>query len=131
MVRQFALKNPPLAILRERENIFKLLSGTTNDSLQKNYKDFTIDPKTRYKGFDTKRVSNMTSLKGLYDTDDRENADYTIASPSNDAMIHKPIRKRTSSGKNNFYIIFIFCIKTLYTLHITCCSMALAGRTLK
>ena len=105
MVRQFAQKHPPLSILRERENIFKLLGSSSNDSLQKNYKAFTIDPRTRYSGFDTKRISNMTSLKGLYDTDDLESADMTISSPTSSPMptVKKTAtRKRSTSGKFSY-----------------------------
>lgn len=102
MVRQFALKHPPLSVLRERENIFKLLGSSSNDSLQKNYAAYTIDPRTRYSGFDTKRVSNMTSLKGLYDTDDLESADMTLTSPSSSPITpakKAASRKRSTSGK--------------------------------
>lgn len=107
MVRQFALKHPPLSVLRERENIFKLLGSSSNDSLQKNYAAYTIDPRTRYSGFDTKRVSNMTSLKGLYDTDDLESADMTLTSPSSSPMATSAkkvaSRKRSTSGKRFGY----------------------------
>ena len=90
-----------MAVIRERENIFKLLSGTTNDSLQKNHKAFTIDPKTRYTAFDSKKVSNIALLKTLYDTDDKENADFTVMSPQaaeKEAVISRR-RRRSSSGK--------------------------------
>lgn len=87
--------------MRERENIYKLLSGTTNDSLQKNYKAFTIDPKTRYSAFDSKKVSNMMSLKSLYDTDDPENADFSVLSPLQTKEAYQrraQTRRRLSSG---------------------------------
>lgn len=101
LIKQFSGPSPPLAIMRERENIYKLLSGTTNDSLQKNYKTFTIDPKTRYTAFDSKKVSNMVSLKSLYDTDDVENADFSVMSPvqlkeAQQRRAHT--RRRLSSG---------------------------------
>ena len=101
MIKQFCSNHPPLACVRERENIYKLLSGTTNDSLQKNHKLFTIDPKTRYTAFDSKKVSNMTSLHSLYDTDDKENADFSVLSPQQkekDIATVKRRRKSSSGG---------------------------------
>jgi len=94
-VKQFALKFPPLALIRERENVFKLLSASTNDSLQKNYAAYTIDPKTRYSALDTKKVINLDSLKCLYDTDDVESADLTINSPSLKPRLAAAAKKRT------------------------------------
>ena len=82
MIRQYALKFPPLFVLRERENIFKLLSGTNPESLQKNYKAYTIDPFTRYSNLNPNLSTNVALLKGLYDTDDPENADYSIPEPT-------------------------------------------------
>lgn len=105
MIKQFCSGHPPLACIRERENIFKLLSGTTNDSLQKNHKLFTIDPKTRYTAFDSKKVLNISSLHSLYDTDDKENADYSILSPQQkekDTTIVKRRRKSSSGGMITF-----------------------------
>lgn len=101
MIKQFCSNHPPLACVRERENIYKLLSGITNDSLQKNHKLFTIDPKTRYTAFDSKKVSNMTSLHSLYDTDDKENADFSVLSPQQkekDIATVKRRRKSSSGG---------------------------------
>jgi len=100
MIKQYCNNHPPLAVVRERENIYKLLSGTTNESLQKNHKAFTIDPKTRYTAFDSKKVSNIASLHSLYDTDDKENADFSVTSPQQkekDISFAKR-RRKSSSG---------------------------------
>ena len=72
---------PPLAILRERENVFKLLSVTDSKDLQKNHKAFTINPATRYSNLNQVQPFNVNYLKKLYDTDDPENADYTLPEP--------------------------------------------------
>ena len=101
MIKQFCSNHPPLACVRERENIYKLLSGTTNDTLQKNHKLFTIDPKTRYTAFDSKKVSNISSLHSLYDTDDKENADFSVLSPQQkekETTIVKRCRRSSSGG---------------------------------
>ncbi|XP_066920483.1 uncharacterized protein [Clytia hemisphaerica] len=100
LIKQYCSNHPPLACVRERENIYKLLSGITNDSLQKNHKAFTIDPKTRYTAFDSRKVSNIASLQSLYDTDDLENADLSVTSPQQkekDTSFVKK-RRRSSSG---------------------------------
>jgi hypothetical protein len=103
-IRQFALGKPPLAILLERENIFKLLPQTGNDTQQANFKAYTINPSTRYKALTTNKVSNLEALKQLYDTDDLENADLSleIRADMPVSMIsptRKTARKRLSSGK--------------------------------
>ena len=99
MIKQYCSNHPPLACVRERENIYKLLSGTTNESLKKNHKLFTIDPTTRYTAFDSKKVSNISSLHSLYDTDDKD-ADFSVMSPQQnekDTTFVKR-RRRSSSG---------------------------------
>jgi hypothetical protein len=70
MIRNFATKKPPLAILRERENIFKLLPTTTAENQQNNYLRYIIDPLTRYKAPELNKVHDLPALKELYDTDD-------------------------------------------------------------
>ena len=81
MIRLFGMKMSPLAVLRERENIFKLLPATDSSHLQKNYKAFTINPSTRYSNLNQVASVNVAFLKKLYDTDDPENADYSLPEP--------------------------------------------------
>ncbi|XP_065647799.1 uncharacterized protein LOC101241235 isoform X1 [Hydra vulgaris] len=95
-VCQFAKNVPPLIILRDRENVFKLLSGVTNDQLQKNYNAFTINPLTRYSAFDAKKIKNLNTLKKLYDTDDVQNADLTASSPHSPRSPKKIFRNQRS-----------------------------------
>ena len=106
---------PPLAVLRERENVFKLLSLTDSKDLQKNYKAFTINPATRYSNVNQVQPFNATYLKTLYDTDDPDNADFSLPEP----VIHRrfdigpsatmpPPKSRRKSGRlfwqvNNIY----------------------------
>ena len=96
---------PPLAVLRERENVFKLLSGTDPNDLQKSHKAFTINPMTRYSNLNHVQSVNAGYLKKLYDTDDPENADYTLPEPvvssrfeiGHSATMPPPRSKRKSS----------------------------------
>ena len=79
MIRSFALDKPPLQILGERENIYKLLSNTDSGNLHKNYAAYTINPNTRYMSISHKRVREVYHL---YDTDDPVNADFSLGSPT-------------------------------------------------
>eukprot|EP00794_Sanderia_malayensis_P015645 gene15645-17224_t len=107
MIRLFGMNKAPLTVLWEREKIFKLLSGTNSEHLQKNYKSFTIDPKTRYANLNHSAAANVAFLKKLYDTDDPDNADFTL--PENiiaakfevgrATTLQLPRSKRKSIGK--------------------------------
>jgi hypothetical protein len=47
MVRSWSLQANPLGVLEEREGLYNMLSQTTDENLCKNYKSYTLDPKTR------------------------------------------------------------------------------------
>lgn len=79
MLRSFAMDRPPLQVLSERENIYKLLSATSVDNLRKNYDAYTINPSTRYVNLNLKRVKEVYHL---YDADDPVNADFRVGSPT-------------------------------------------------
>ena len=79
MIRSFSLDKPPLQILCERENIYKLLSNTDSGNLHKNYAAYTINPNSRYMSISHKRVREVYHL---YDTDDPVNADFSLGSPT-------------------------------------------------
>ena len=70
LFRQWCLARVnPLEILTERENVYKLLSQTTDGGglLKDSYKSFTIKPDTRYKSI-PKKIDHEKILS-LYDTD--------------------------------------------------------------
>ena len=79
MLRSFAMDRPPLQVLSERENIYKLLSATTVDNLRKKFEAYTINPFTRYIDLNLKRVKEVYHL---YDSDDPVNADFRVGSPT-------------------------------------------------
>ena len=79
MLRSFAMDRPPLQVLSERENIYKLLSATTVNNLRKKFEAYTINPFTRYVDLNLKRVKEVYHL---YDSDDPVNADFRVGSPS-------------------------------------------------
>ena len=78
MIRSFAQDKPPLQILSERENIYRLLSGTSPENLQKDHTKYTINPSSRYLQITHKKVREVYHL---YDTDDAVNADFSLGSP--------------------------------------------------
>eukprot|EP00095_Tigriopus_kingsejongensis_P000377 snap_masked-scaffold1811_size27320-processed-gene-0.0 protein:Tk00377 transcript:snap_masked-scaffold1811_size27320-processed-gene-0.0-mRNA-1 annotation:"hypothetical protein D910_10638" len=70
LLRQWAMARVnPLEILTERENIYKLLSQTTDGggNLRDNYKNFTTNPETRYRSI-PKKIDHEKILH-LYDSD--------------------------------------------------------------
>lgn len=106
MIRLYGMKMPPLAVLRERENVFKLLSGTDPKDLQKNHNGFTINPNTRYSNLNQVMSVTLADLKKLYDTDDPETADYTLPEPIVPSQFQlgrsatmPPPKSRRKSGK--------------------------------
>ncbi|XP_055616904.1 F-actin-monooxygenase Mical [Toxorhynchites rutilus septentrionalis] len=62
-------KNSPLAVLAQRESIYRLLAQTTPENLQRDIGSYTLDPCTRYPNLNRSSV-NMTQVKHLLDTDD-------------------------------------------------------------
>lgn len=81
MVRSFAQDKPPLQILSERENIYRLLSGTSAENLHKDHAKYTINPSSRYLHIAHKKVREVYHL---FDTDDAVNADFSLGSPAAD-----------------------------------------------
>ncbi len=115
MIRLFGMNKPPLTVLWEREKIFKLLSGTDSQHLQKNYKSYTIDPKTRYSNLSHGSCANIPFLKKLYDTDDPEKADYSLPETLvskfevGRAATMNPPRNRRKSSEIVFCVVFCPC----------------------
>jgi len=78
MVRAWAMQSSnPLKVLQERENIYSVLSQTTDDGINKNYPKYTIDPRTRYKNIPT--TSKDEKIIAMYDTDNKEEMRYLEA----------------------------------------------------
>ena len=94
----------PLQVLEERENIYSLLSQTTDDSLKTNFTKFTIDPRTRYKNIPTS--SKDEKIISLYDTDNKEEMRYLeekFKSKSYfDSMAYQNIMRRYKALKAPF-----------------------------
>lgn len=99
-------------MLRDRENVYKLLSASTHDNTQKNHSLYTIDPKTRYQSLDVKKVTNLENLTSLYDTDDLS-ADMTLSSPlpQKRYVLKKKtaVERRKSGGSKSFFLILDIC----------------------
>lgn len=105
MIRSWSMVNSnPLQVLEERENIYSLLSQTTDDSLKTNFTKFTIDPRTRYKNIPTS--SKDEKIISLYDTDNKEEMRYLeekFKSKSYfDSMAYQNIMRRYKALKAPF-----------------------------
>jgi hypothetical protein len=65
-IKRLTMNHNELELLCERESIYQLLSHTTQDTVNKNYQEYTIDPTTRYKNLKPKIFSEI-QIKYLYD----------------------------------------------------------------
>ncbi|XP_055597673.1 F-actin-monooxygenase Mical isoform X2 [Uranotaenia lowii] len=62
-------KNSALAVLAQRESIYRLLAQTTPENLHRDIGAYTLDPSTRYPNLNKSSV-NVIQIKHLLDTDD-------------------------------------------------------------
>jgi len=62
-----------LEILAERESIFRLLPQTTSENIAKDYKNYTVDPTTRYPNLN-KYLYSSHQMEKLYINDDGDTA---------------------------------------------------------
>lgn len=116
MVRSFAQDKPPLQILSERENIYRLLSGTSNENMHKNYASYTINPSSRYTHIPQKRIHEVYHL---YDTDDPVNADFSLGSPQGILSNKGEKAKIFSIAAQRCKLPYIvFCSQVVYSIHV-------------
>ena len=99
-----------LEILAERESIFRLLPQTTSENIAKDYKNYTVDPTTRYPNLNKYLYANH-QMAFLYVSDDESKAEiprrnYTpscneiathVPSFSSRPMVRQPQRNRAGS----------------------------------
>jgi len=74
MLRSWSLQSNPLGVLEERENLYSMLSQTTDENLNKNFKNYSLDPRSRYKNIP--RPTKDEKILALYDTDNKEEMRY-------------------------------------------------------
>ena len=75
MVRQWAAGDmTPIEIMEEREAILKLLPQTTPENLTKDYKNISIEPRTRYPNIPIQLIRSQ-EVRHLYNSDTPDNAD--------------------------------------------------------
>ena len=65
-MRGWGLGQEPLALLAERDSIFRLLAQTTPENISKNFDEFSINPATRYPNLNKSSVS-PNRIKHLFD----------------------------------------------------------------
>jgi len=104
MIRSWSMQSNPLQVLEERENLYSMLSQTTDDGIKTNYTKFTIDPRTRYKSIPTN--SKDEKIIALYDTDNKEEMRYLeekFKSKSYfDSLAYQNIMRRYKALKSPF-----------------------------
>ncbi|KFD71045.1 hypothetical protein M514_02619 [Trichuris suis] len=69
MIRNYGLgRMSILEVLAERESVYKLLAQSTPETLHRNLKGYTIDPKTRYPSVECTLLPSQ--VESLFDTDE-------------------------------------------------------------
>ncbi|XP_013886872.1 F-actin-monooxygenase mical1 isoform X2 [Austrofundulus limnaeus] len=68
VVRSWGLSVPHLKVLAERESIYQVLSQTTPENTNKNYSQYSIDPKTRYQRLNLCSIQDH-QVHHLYDAE--------------------------------------------------------------
>lgn len=97
MIRSVATEDRTLEeALHDREVIYKLLSNTKQEDLNKNYSQYTIDPRTRY-------TSQVAQNKELYKEEPkrpefRRNSSFEIEQPRNRTVSEIVQREQVPSG---------------------------------
>merc|ERR1712106_882100 len=104
MIRSWSMQSNPLQVLEERENIYSILSQTTDNGIKTNYSKFTIDQRTRSKSIPA--TSKDEKIIALYDTDNKEEMRYLeekFKSKSYfDSLAYQNIRRRYKALKSPF-----------------------------
>ena len=103
-MKQWSLQRVnPLEILTERENIYKLLSQTTDgpsSQLKDGHKSYTLNPNTRYRTV-PKKIDHEKILE-LYDTDAPEELDFLrekfVGKQYFDTKEHRTLLQRLRKG---------------------------------
>lgn len=93
-------RNSILAVLAQRESIYRLLAQTTPANLHRDINKYTLDPVTRYPALNQSSVKPI-NVKHLLDTDDLSLLEQTFASSDvpNVAQQVTNKRKRLANGK--------------------------------
>ncbi|MFH4978331.1 hypothetical protein AB6A40_005040 [Gnathostoma spinigerum] len=109
MIRSYGLnKQGTMALLAERESIYRLLGQATSDNLQKQVHKYTIDPRTRYVSFEVS--VEPYEISHLIDTDNPRNVEVDKALP----LAHKTSVHDQNTPFISRYRLLRFCQRTLY-----------------
>lgn len=120
-------RNSILAVLAQRESIYRLLAQTTPENLHRDTGSYTIDPATRYPNLIRTAVAPH-QVKHLLDTDDPTLLEQTFIDSNALHVVPETLvrRKRRTGGK--FIVIFRNVLKRFYKYsHLTllfprCCT---------
>lgn len=100
-------RNSSLAVLAQRESVYRLLAQTTPENIQRNVGAYTLEPASRYPNFNRSAVT-VYHVKNLLDTDDPSLLEQTFADTSVvPAIPDIPIRrKRRTAGEFLHFFLF-------------------------
>jgi hypothetical protein len=89
-------KNSPLAVIAQRESIYRLLAQTTPENLHRDIGSYTLEPTTRYPNLNKSSV-HIPQIKHLLDTDDptlleQTHLDTSIMTSTSETMLRRKRR---------------------------------------
>lgn len=102
-------RNSILAVLAQRESIYRLLAQTTPENLHRDIGSYTLDPATRYPNLNRTAVGPH-QVKHLMVTDDPQLLEQTFVDTNALHAIQETLirRKRRTGGENHFFFARIF-----------------------
>jgi hypothetical protein len=71
MIRGYALNKNTCDLFNERENIYQILSQTTNENLSRDHHKYSLDPVTRYSNLKTYQMP-LGSIENIQTCTDQE-----------------------------------------------------------
>lgn len=114
-------RNSILAVLAQRESIYRLLAQTTPENLHRDIGSYTLDPATRYPNLNKASV-NVLQVKHLLDTDDSSLHEQTFIDTNalHAAPEPAPRRKRRTGDTVPLGVVLLRWIKAqLHSLEFT------------
>lgn len=122
-------RNSALAVLAQRESIYRLLAQTTPENLHRDIGSYTLDPATRYPNLN-KTTVNVHQVKHLVDSDDATILEQIFIDTNalHSAPEPMPRRKRRTGGENIFRFSNVMKMKMCQYNNFICFFLLLSFR---
>lgn len=100
-------RNSMLAVLAQRESIYRLLAQTTPENLHRDIGSYTLDPATRYPNLNRGAVT-VHQVKHMLNSDDPSLLEQTfVDTNAMQTTLEAPVRRKRRTGGMSRQILFI------------------------